>query len=133
VIAVDTSVWIDHLNDARTPQVAKLRDMINNHRDIIVVGDLVLSEVLQGLSSDREAALVEAELARFAIRSMVGGDIAIQSAANYRMLRERGVTVRKTIDVLIGTFCIENGLPLLHSDRDFDHMEQHLGLDVVPI
>ena len=96
-----------------------------------VVGVLGLTEVLQGLSSEREAALVEAALRRCEIVRMVGPDVAIKAAAHYRRLRGLGITVRRTIDMLIGTFCIERALPLLHSDRDFDHLERHLGLKVV--
>ncbi len=88
----------------------------------------MLSEVLQGLASDQEAARVEAAMRRFAIMPMVDEDIAIQSAANYRFLRARDITVRKTIDMLIGTFCIQNALKLLHANRGFTVMEQHLGL-----
>jgi len=131
VIAVDTTVWVDHLRDVASPQVRTLRDIIINHRTLIVVGDLILSEVLQGLGSDRQAARVEAALRRFEVMPMVGTDIAVKSAANYRALRTLGITVRRTIDMLIGTFCIERGLPLLHADRDFDPMERHLGLVVV--
>lgn len=95
------------------------------------MGDLVLCEVLQGLSDNREARLVERALRRFEIVAMVNPALAAQSAANYRALRARGITVRKTIDLLIGTFCIEGSHALLHSDRDFDGMERYLGLTVV--
>jgi predicted nucleic acid-binding protein len=84
------------------------------------------------LASEAQALRVANALRRFEIMPMVGADIAIQCAANYRALRRLGVTVRKTIDMLIGTFCIEHGFPLLHSDRDFDHMERQLGLVSVP-
>lgn len=96
-----------------------------------MIGDLVLTELLQGVASAGELRRLMAELRRFVIREMVGEQVAIQAAANYRALRALGITVRKTIDMLIGTFCIENGLPLLHADRDFEHMQRHLGLTVV--
>ena len=131
MIAVDTSVWVDHLKDTPAPQVTRLRDIIANRRAPLLVGDLVLCEVLQGLASEREAALVERALRRFAVEPMVSPALATQAAANYRALRGRGVTVRRTIDLLIGTFCIERGHALLHSDRDFDGMERFLGLAVV--
>jgi predicted nucleic acid-binding protein len=131
LIAVDTSVWVDHLNDVPTPQVERLRDTIGRRRALLLVGDLVLCEVLQGLSSEREAALVERALRRFVVEPMTSPALAVQAAANYRSLRARGVTVRRTLDLLIGTFCIERGHALLHSDRDFDGMEQFLGLAVV--
>jgi predicted nucleic acid-binding protein len=133
MIAVDTSVWIDHLRDSQTQQVLALRDVILHNRDIVVVGDLVLAEILQGLASDREAAVVGAALSRFLIMSVVGEDIAVQAARNYRALRALGITIRRTIDVLIGTFCIESNISLLHADRDFDPMERHLGLAVFPV
>ena len=131
MIVVDSTVWIDHLNDDPTPQVIWLRDTILARRALLIVGDLVLCEVLQGLSSEHEAARVEQALRRFQVVSLAGPDIAIRSAAHYRDLRRRGITVRKTIDMLIGTYCIEHRHALLHSDRDFDHLERHLGLDVI--
>ena len=131
MIVVDTTVWVDHLNDTMTPQVSRLRDIILSRVAIIVVGDVVLCEVLQGLSSDREAALVERALRRFRVVPMVTPELASKSAAGYRALRTRGITVRKTIDLLIGTFCIKHDHLLLHNDRDYDHMERYLGLSVV--
>jgi len=128
VIVVDTSVWIDHFNDSATPEVARLRRIIANDGDLIVVGDLVLVELLQGVESAGEARKLLAELRKFDIRTIVGEAVAIQAAMNYRTLRGLGITIRKTVDLLIGTFCIENGMPLLHADRAFDHMERHLGL-----
>lgn len=131
MIAVGTSVWTDHPNDAPTPQVARLRDVIANRRALLLVGDLALCGVLQGLAPEREAALVERALRRFAVGPMVSPALAAQAAANHRALRGRGVTVRRTMDLLIGTFCIERGHALLHSDRDSDGMERFLGLAVV--
>ena len=133
MIVVDSSVWIDHLNAVPTPQVVRLRDLIEDDDATIIVGDLVLCEVLQGLRSEREAAAVARALRQFDVRPMVGDAIAIQAAAHYRTLRGLGITVRKIIDVVIGTFCISHGLRLLHSDRDFDPMERHLGLLVLPV
>jgi predicted nucleic acid-binding protein len=129
VIVVDTSVWIDHLNGTSTNQVTTLRALIG--RVPLLVGDLILCEVLQGLASDKEARLVENALRRFELVSMVTPDLAVRSASNYRLLRGKGITVRKTIDLLIGAFCIAHGHSLLHSDRDFDPMQKHLGLRVV--
>jgi len=131
VIVVDTTVWVDHLKNATTPQVICLRNIITNRLAELLVGDLILCEVLQGLSTDREANMVERALRRFDVRAMVDPQTASQSAANYRALRSRGVTVRKTIDMLIGTFCIANDHALLHNGRDFDPMERHLGLAVI--
>jgi hypothetical protein len=131
VILVDTTVWIDHLNDVGTPEVIWLRDTIVHRRALLLVGDLILCEVLQGLSSEREAALVEQALRRLQVVPLVSPDMAIRSATHYRALRRRGITVRKTIDMLIGIWCIEHQHALLHTDRDFDQMERHLGLNVI--
>lgn len=129
MIVVDTSVWIDHLNDRGTPQVATLRDLLP--REPILVGDLILCEILQGLRNDREARQVESALRAFDLALMCGVDLACRAAANYRLLRGRGITIRKTIDLIIGTFCIENDHALLHDDRDYDPMAYHLGLRVI--
>jgi predicted nucleic acid-binding protein len=126
VIVVDSTVWIDFLNGRDAPHVKRLEALLGASE--IVVGDLMLCEVLQGLRSEREAAEVEALLRTFDVVAMGGDTIAVIAARNYRTLRLRAVTVRKTIDLLIGTWCIENGLPLLHNDRDFAPMVQHLGL-----
>jgi predicted nucleic acid-binding protein len=129
VIVVDSSVWIDHLNDRRTPRVALLRGIVG--RGPILVGDLILLEVLQGLRSGAEAARVERALRRFEVAPMLDPDRAARAAAHYRALRALGVTVRKTVDLVIGTFCIDGGHALLHDDRDFDPMAEHLGLRTV--
>ena len=130
MIVVDSSVWIDFLNGRNVPHVRRLRAVLGT--DEIIVGDLMLCEVLQGLASERAAADVEALLRRFDIVSMAGDAIAVMAARNFRSLRKRGVTVRKTIDLLIGTWCIENRRPLLHNDSDFHPMVRHLGLIEVP-
>jgi len=130
VIVVDSSVWIDFLNGRDVPHVRCLRAVLGT--DEIVVGDLMLCEVLQGLGGERAAREVEALLRRFEIVSMAGDAIAAVAARNFRSLRRRGITVRKTIDLLIGTWCIENRRPLLHNDSDFHPMAQHLGLIEVP-
>jgi hypothetical protein len=129
VVLVDTSAWIDFLNGAPTP-VAERLDRLLGER-LVVVGDLVLAELLQGFASEEEAALVRRSLEPLPFAELVGKEIAVAAAANFRLLRMRGVTVRKTIDLLIGTFCIGNDLELLHADRDFDVLQEHLGLRVV--
>jgi predicted nucleic acid-binding protein len=126
LIVVDSSVWIDFLNGRKAAHVRRLDAILGT--DEIVVGDLVLCEVLQGLDSEREAKEIEARLHAFAIVSMVGETNALAAARNFRNLRSRGITIRKTIDLLIGTWCIENRLPLLHNDADFRPMARHLGL-----
>jgi predicted nucleic acid-binding protein len=100
-------------------------------RDEIIMGDLILAEVLQGFRRERDFNAARAALLKFPVAAMVGGKIAIQSAQNYRLLRALGLTIRKTIDCLIATFCIENHCLLLHNDRGFNPFEQHLGLRVV--
>jgi len=130
LIVVDSSVWIDFLTGRATRPVAALQTALGE--DEILVGDLMLCEILQGLGDDRAARRVESLLRRFQIVPMVGEAIAVAAARNYRLLRQRGVTVRKTIDLLIGTWCIENRRPLLHDDRDFRPMVKHLGLAEVP-
>ncbi len=129
MILVDTSVWVDHLNDNATLQVRTLRQLVGRQR--LLVGDLILCEVLQGLRSDGEAAIVEQAMRRFNVVSLTNPELAVRAAANYRFLRGKGVTVRKTIDVLIGSFCIAHGHALLHDDRDFEPMRSYLGLHTI--
>lgn len=126
MIVVDSSVWIDFLNGKDAPHVRRLRAALGTEE--IIVGDLMLCEVLQGLDGERDARDVEALLRRFQIVPMVGDAIAIAAARNHRTLRRLGITVRKTIDLLIGTWCIENRMALLHNDSDFRPMARHLGL-----
>ncbi|MFZ5689793.1 MAG: type II toxin-antitoxin system VapC family toxin [Pseudomonadota bacterium] len=96
----------------------------------IIVGDLILLEVLQGARNEHHAAIIEQNLRQFRIESMFGTELVVQAARNFRLIRERGVTIRKTIDLIIGTFCIMHGHVLLHADRDFEPMVDHLGLRV---
>ena len=129
MLMVDSTVWIDYFNgvvDWRT-------DYLDTHVALtpILVGDLILAEVLQGFRRDVEFEKARSALSKFQQVQMVNTLLALQSARNYRFLRSNGVTVRKTIDSLIATYCIENGLPLLHNDGDFDGYEHHLGLTVV--
>ena len=128
---VDSSVWIDFLKGHNSRQVQRLHALLGS--EDIVVGDLMLCEILQGLETERAAAEVETLLRNFAIVAMAGEAIAVAAARNYRSLRRRGITIRKTIDLLIGTWCIENGRPLLHNDGDFHPMARHLGLIEVPV
>ena len=130
MIVVDSSVWIDFLNGRNAPHVRRLRAALGT--DEIIVGDLMLCEVLQGLDSERAAREIEALLRRFEIVPMAGDAIAVAAARNFRALRRRGITLAKTIDLLIGTWCIENRRPLLHNDSDFPPMARHLGLVELP-
>jgi len=125
-ILVDSTVWIDFLKGRNAPHVRRLDNALGVTE--IVVGDLMLCEVLQGLDSEREAQEVEALLRGFEIVPMAGDTIAVAAARNFRLLRRRGITVRKTIDLLIGTWCIESRTPLLRNDKDFRPMARYLGL-----
>ena len=129
MILVDSSVWIDHINRVATDPVHRLRELIPQGQ--ILVGDLILCGVLQGIESEPYATLLERSFRQFEIVALAEPELAIKAAANYRALRRRGYTVRKTIDVIIGTFCIEHGHALLHDDRDFEPMERFLGLQTV--
>jgi predicted nucleic acid-binding protein len=129
MIVVDSSVWIGHLRNADDVAVRALR-ALEDPQDI-VVGDLILLEVLQGARDERHAATIEQNLRQFRIEAMLNAELAVQAARNFRLMRERGVTVRKTVDLIIGTFCIMHGHVLLHADRDFEPMVHHLGLRVV--
>ena len=127
MIVVDSSVWISYFSSSsQTPQTQVLDDLLGRER--IVVGDLILAEVLQGFRSDRDYRNAKSLLASLDYRGMIGREIALRSVANYRRLRKRGATVRKTIHCLIATFCITERLPLLHADEDFRAFEKYLGL-----
>jgi predicted nucleic acid-binding protein len=126
VILVDSSVWIDHFRNIESNPVRRLRGLIRE--EPLLIGDLILCEVLQGFNSEAEARLVQRSFSRFEAVALSDPDLAVIAAANYRLLRRQGITIRKTIDVIIGTFCIERGHALLHSDRDFEPMERFLGL-----
>jgi predicted nucleic acid-binding protein len=129
VIVVDSSVWIDHLRHVVTNPVARLRSLMT--RAELLVGDLILCEVLRGVRSEADARAIEAAMRAFDIVPLCDPDLAVQAAANDRYLRARGITIRTTVDLIIGTFCIERGHALLHSDRDFEPMERFLGLQTV--
>lgn len=131
MILVDSSVWIDYFNGRKTSQTDWLDSALG--KVPIVIGDLILTEVLQGFQSERDFRIARDLLLRIPFMPMGGKDLALESAGNYRRLRKKGVTVRKTIDVMIGTFCIHHRIALLHDDRDFDPMAKHLGLDVIEV
>ena len=122
----DSSVWIDFFNGAETPKAAFLASRIESGE--VIVGDLILAEVLQGIASDRQFGRVRRLMAALGQIDIAGPEVAVQAARNFRHLRAKGVTVRKTIDTLIATRCIVDGLPLLWSDRDFEPFREHLGL-----
>ena len=126
MILVDSSVWIDYFRGTTTPQAEKLDALLGN--EPIATGDLILAEVLQGFVSNRDFNQARKLMTSLVIVDLVGQAIAIQSAKNFRVLRALGITVRKTIDTVIATRCVESGLSLLYSDRDFDPFVEHLGL-----
>ena len=129
MVIVDTSVWVDYLNAIDTAETQWLdRELAGQRLGLL---DLMLCEVLQGLRSEEEAKRVGRELMRFEVFETGGVELAVDAARNYRWLRSRGRTVRKTIDCLIATFCLRGGHPLLHCDRDFRPFEELLGLRVV--
>lgn len=129
MIVADTSAWIDYFNGVSLPHTNLLDFVLQNDR--IIIGDLIITELLQGFRSDADYNKAKGLINKLEYRDFVGIEIAIQAANNFRNLRKKGITVRKTIDVLIATFCIENNLPLLHNDGDFDPMEEYLGLTVI--
>jgi hypothetical protein len=131
MILVDSSVLIDYFNGKENWQVEKLDEMLG--KDIVVIGDYILVEVLQGFRNDNDYEMAKNILNSFPCFNICGEEIAIKSANNYRKLRKRGITIRKTIDVIISTFCIENDLILLHNDKDFFPFEKHLGLQSVAL
>jgi predicted nucleic acid-binding protein len=129
VILVDSSVWIDFFRGISTPQTNKLEELLDSEE--LGIGDLVLTEVLQGCKLDKEFNEVRRLLSRLGFVVLGGDDVAVEAARNYRKLRSLGVTVRGTVDVVLATRCIVSDHQLLHSDRDFDPFEQHLGLRCV--
>ena len=129
MILVDSSVWIDYRRGTASPQAEKLDALLGTVP--LAIGDLILTEVLQGCATDREFNAVKRTLSTLHTVNLGGLELAIEAAKNFRKLRALGFTVRKTIDTVIATRCIMDGLELLHSDRDFDPFEKHLGLRCV--
>ena len=129
MILVDSSVWVDYFNGTITAQTTTLDGLLGN--EPLAIGDLILTEVLQGFHNDRDFNQARRMLTALTVVELGGQGIAIQAAKNFRTLRRKGVTVGKTIDTVIATRCIESGYELLHDDRDFDPFAKHLGLRVV--
>lgn len=129
MLIVDSTVWIDYFNGLENPQTDYLDQIVD--RTPILVGDLILAEVLQGFRDDSDFEEARRALSKYIQVEMVNPELALQSARNYRLLRRKGITVRKTIDSLIATYCIENEHDLLYNDNDFDGYEKHLRLRVV--
>ncbi len=129
MICVDASVWIDYFNGKLSKETHCLDSLLGDQE--ILIGDLILAEILEGFQEDSHFREAQNMLESFPVQSMLAMPLAIKSATNYYMLRKRGVTIRKTIDVMIGTYCIEQQIPLLYADRDFDPMVRHLTLQSV--
>lgn len=126
MILVDSSVWIDYFRGLGTPEAGKLDGLLGN--EPLATGDLVLTEVLQGFANEKDFDQAHALLSSLTLIDLGGRKIGVQAARNYRKLRAMGITVRKTIDTIIATRCIEDDFALLYSDRDFDPFVKHLGL-----
>ncbi len=129
MILVDSSVWVDYFRGTITAQTEMLDALLD--QEPLAIGDLILTEVLQGFDDERDFNDVRKMLTALTVVELGGEEIAVQAAKNFRALRKLGVTVRKTIDTVIATRCIESGYDLLHNDRDFDPFARHLGLAVV--
>ena len=129
MVIVDTSAWVEYFRNGLPTVVSKVDRCLD--QDLVGIGDLVYCEVMQGIRSPRHRTEVSSLLLSLPHFNMVGFHIAEKSAANYRFLRSKGVTVRKTIDVLIGTFCAEHGFQIVHHDSDFNLMAQHIELDII--
>ena len=131
IIAADTSVWIDYYRNPETKYARALNAAIESDR--IRVPDVVLLELLRGIGSEVSARIVQEEFENYEVVHVGGRALAVAAAGNFRLLRAKGITIRGSIDLMIGTWCIINNTPLLHNDRDFDMMEQHLGLERVSV
>ena len=129
MIIADTSVWIDFFRGIDAPHTIALESVIGN--DELFIGDLIIAELFQGAGNEKIVNQIQDVVRRLTCVNMVNESLAYKSAANYRYLRSNGITIRKTIDMLIATFCIEAGAKLIHNDRDFDPIEEYLGLKIL--
>jgi predicted nucleic acid-binding protein len=129
MILPDSSIWIDFFNGQETPKTQLLNELLG--KEVILTGDIILTEVLQGFRHERDLQHAQEILFGLPFQEMLGQKVALQSAKNYRFLRQRGITIRNTIDVMIATFCIVNQITLLQNDRDFAPMIEHLNLMVL--
>lgn len=131
MILVDSRVWIDYFNGVENPYTAKLDSLLGV--ELIAIGDVILTEVLQGFLSDKDFKTAKSMLLNLTVFDMLGQQNAIAAAENYRSLRKQGIMVRKTTDYTIATFCIQNYHQLLFCDKDFQPFVEHLGLGVVDV
>jgi predicted nucleic acid-binding protein len=126
MILVDSSVWIDFFNGTENAETDKLNEILGLEE--VVIGDLILAEVLQGFRRDRDYKIAKNVLTSLTVHDLIGKEMAIKSANNFRKLRKKGITIRKTADVIIATYCIENKIPLLFTDKDFAPFVENLRL-----
>lgn len=129
MILVDTTVWIDYFNGVKTWQTDSLDGMLSE--ELVLTGDIILAELLQGFDKDSDFKIARKALDPLECIVLGGKILALKTASNFRFLRSRGVTIRKTIDMLIGTWCIESDIELLHNDKDLDRIALHLPLKVI--
>ena len=128
MILVDTSVWIDYFNGVDNKQTENLDRILSEQS--VLVGDIILTEILQGFDSDKEFRLAKQALEPLDCVHLGGKSLAIKAASNFRFLRSKGVTIRKTVDMLIGSWCIEHEVELLHNDKDFNQIATQLPLQI---
>lgn len=129
MVLADTSIWIDYFRGVYSSQTDQLNELLTEER--VATGDLIIIELMQGFKTKSQIAAARQIISRLEYFDLVGKDIAFKVADNYRLLKNKGITIRKTIDIIIGTFCIENQFKLLHNDRDFKPMVDYLGLVVL--
>lgn len=128
MILVDTSVWIDYFNGRSTNHTETLDQLLSD--DTVLIGDIILTEILQGFDKKRDFDLARNALDELECVQITHKSLAVKAASNFRYLRSKGITIRKTIDMLIATWCIENTIPLLHNDSDFDFIASKLPLAI---
>ena len=128
MILADTSVWIDYFNGIKSKKTDSLDRMLTEQT--VLIGDIILTEILQGFESDKEFRLARQALEPLDCVHLGGKDLAIKAATNFRFLRAKGITIRKTVDMLIGTWCMEHDVELLHNDKDFDQIATQLPLQI---
>lgn len=126
MILVDSSVWIDYFNGIENKETNRLDETLGLEE--VVIGDLILTEILQGFRSEKDYKIAKDVLTSLTIYDLLGTELAIKSATNFRKLRKKGITIRKTADVIIATYCIENKIPLLFTDKDFEPFVKHMKL-----
>ena len=131
MILVDSSVWIDYFNGVKNDQTDFLHEGLGTQT--FAIGDLIMAEVLQGFKTEKAFKQADHLFTKLFYFDMLGREIAIKAASNYRLLRRRGFTIQKTMDVMIATFCIHHKIQLLHNDKDFRIAETQLGLEVISL